>query len=184
MVYKNAFKSKMPNFSDAQFTEIMGATQQYFIKGGNYRSETNGTFLLWQVYLHKDNKLYIKMTTSDYLFWTDAGIAKDEVVKIEVNKKVATVFGHECDEIMITTRNGTSKFYYNTGVLQVDATLYGKHKYQGWNEYLAKANALPLKIVIDNDKFSMEGTVTEIIPSQIDDKIFLLPADELKESPF
>ena len=41
IVYQNSYKSKISNVTDAQFGSMMGTTQEYFIKKGNYR-ETNG----------------------------------------------------------------------------------------------------------------------------------------------
>ena len=31
-----------------------GTTQEYYIKGGNYKSVTNGTLVQWQLYIEKD----------------------------------------------------------------------------------------------------------------------------------
>lgn len=49
IVYQNSIKSKVPSISDAQLAQMMGTKQDFFIKKGSYRSETNGTFVLWQV---------------------------------------------------------------------------------------------------------------------------------------
>jgi len=183
--YRNSYRSKLPNISDAQFTEMMGATQQYFVKGGNYRSETNGSFFQWQMYLNSENKVYSKLSTSEVILWNDAGENKDALVKVEVNKKVATVLDHVCDEVVVTTSSGVYKFYFNSGVLKVDGSLYGKHKFLYWNEYLAKANAFPLKVIFDDAKFSFESVVTGITPLKIDDKIFELPPGaEFQKNPY
>lgn len=47
IVYKNSYKSKMPNMTDEQFTTMMGSTQEYFIKNGDYKSVANGSFFQW-----------------------------------------------------------------------------------------------------------------------------------------
>ena len=67
LVYRNDYKSKLPNATSEQFNSMMGTTMEYFIKGGNYRSSTNGTFFQWQIYINKDNKLYNKMSNSPKL---------------------------------------------------------------------------------------------------------------------
>ena len=64
IVYKNTYTSKMPTIPDQQFTAMMGSTQDYIFKEGNYKSSTNGTFFQWQLYIHKENKLYNKMANS------------------------------------------------------------------------------------------------------------------------
>jgi hypothetical protein len=57
VVYHNTYKSKIASFNDQQLTSMMGNTQDWYIKDGDYRSETNGTFAKWQLYINKDNKL-------------------------------------------------------------------------------------------------------------------------------
>ncbi|HEY9195061.1 MAG TPA: hypothetical protein VIM77_02310, partial [Mucilaginibacter sp.] len=69
IIYNNTIKSKVPNISDEQFTTMMGSIQNYYVKGGDYRSELNGTLLQWQLYINKDNKLYTKMSNSTAALW-------------------------------------------------------------------------------------------------------------------
>ncbi len=57
IVYSNSYISKNPKMSDQQWTTMMGSTQTYLIKGGDYKSVTNGTLLQWQLYINKENKL-------------------------------------------------------------------------------------------------------------------------------
>jgi hypothetical protein len=183
IVYRNSFKSKIPGLTDAQFTEMIGTTQDYFIKGGDYRSTTNGTFFQWQVYLNKDNKLYSKVTNSPVVLWNDCAENPDAMVKAELNRKVATILGYECDELVLTTKNGVQKFYFSSKV-SVDGKLFENHKYQNWNEVLARANAMPLKMILDNAQFS-KGIATEVVPMKLEDKLFELPADaQLQKSPY
>ena len=35
--------------TDQQWLSMMGGTQEYYIKGGNYKSVTNGTLMQWQI---------------------------------------------------------------------------------------------------------------------------------------
>ena len=67
IIYQLTYKSKMPSVTDAQFSSMMGNTQNYYIKGGDYKSETNGSFILSQLYINKDNKLYNKFSNSGAL---------------------------------------------------------------------------------------------------------------------
>ncbi len=60
-----------------------------------------GTFMQWQLYVQKENKLYTKLSTTSAIYWDDAGENDDPIIKVEVNKKVATIFGYECDEVVI-----------------------------------------------------------------------------------
>jgi len=47
---------------------MMGSTQEYLIKGGDYKSIANGTLVQWQLFINKDNKLYNKMSNSETAF--------------------------------------------------------------------------------------------------------------------
>ena len=37
IVYKNTYKSKLPNVTSEQFTTMIGSTQEYFIENGDYK---------------------------------------------------------------------------------------------------------------------------------------------------
>src|SRR6188768_1458034 len=85
IVYANVYKSKIPNVTDDQFTTMMGNSQDYFFKDGDYKSVINGTLLQWQLYVNKDNKLYTKMASSPAALWNDGAVNTDEVIKTELN---------------------------------------------------------------------------------------------------
>ncbi len=184
VIYQNAFKSKIPVLADQQLSAMMGNTQHYFIKGGNYKSESNGTFVVWQLYINADNKIYNKFASSESILWNDAAINKDSVINVEINRDVTEVAGYKCDELVMTCKSGIQKYYFNAGLV-VDNKLYAKHAAGNWSVYLAKANALPLKIIIDNDKLTMISIATEVIPSKLDASKFTLPAGiKVEKSPF
>ena len=88
--------------TDHQWTSVMGSTQEYLIKGSDYKSIANGTLVQWQLYINKDNKLYNKMSNSETAFWNDASVQGDEVLKVEVNKGVTEILGYKCDEVILT----------------------------------------------------------------------------------
>jgi len=184
IVYENKYTSKIPNLTDQQFNSMMGSTQEYFIKGGNYKSVTNGTFMQWQLYINKDNKLYNKMANSPILLWNDGLVNPDEVLKSEINKNVIEILGHQCDELILTCKSGVQKYYFSSK-LKVDPKLYENHKFGNWNEYISKSGALPLKVIIDSPQFTLESIAKEIKPSNLDDKLFELPADsKVQKSPY
>src|SRR5262249_10946839 len=128
IIYKNTYKSKMPNVTDEQFTTMMGSTQEYFIKNGDYKSLANGSFFQWQLYVNKDNKLYSKMANSEALFWNDGATNPDEVLKAEINKGVIEILGYRCDELILTCKSGTQKYYFSSK-LSADAKLFINHKF-------------------------------------------------------
>jgi len=184
LVYKNEYKSKTPNATSEQFSSMMGTTQEYFIKGGNYKSSTNGTFLQWQLYINKDNKLYNKTANSPIILWNDGATNSDEVVKAEINKEVIEILGHKCDELVLTCNSGVQKYYFSSK-LKVDPKLFEKHKFGNWNEIISRTNSLPLKMIIDSPQFTLECIATEIVPMKLDDKLFELPAaSKVEKSPY
>ena len=184
ITYANTYKSKNTKIPDQQWTTMLGSTQEYFIKEGEYKSITNGTFVQWQQYSNKDNKLYTKMANTETLLWNDGSIQGDEVLKVEVNKKVTEILGYKCDEVILTCKSGVQKYYFNSK-LSVKTKLFVNHKFGNWFDYLSKSNALPLKSIIDTAQFTMESTATEVKPSKLDAKMFELPAGvQTAKSPY
>jgi hypothetical protein len=182
--YANTYKSKNPKMTDQQWTSMMGSTQEYLIKGGDYKSIANGTLVQWQLYINKDNKLYNKMSNSETAFWNDASVQGDEVLKVEVNKGVTEILGYKCDEVIFTCKSGLQKYYFNSK-LSVDTKLFANHKFGNWFDYLSKSNSLPLKSVIETAQFTMESVATEVKPMKLDTKILELPAGiKTEKSPY
>ena len=184
IVYKNTYKSKMPNVTDEQFTIMMGSTQEYFIKSGDYKSVANGSFFQWQLYVNKDNKLYSKMANSETLLWNDGATNPDEILKTEVNKGVTEILGYKCDELVLTCKSGIQKYYFNT-MLSVDTKLFANHKFGNWYDFLSKSNSLPLKSIVDNGQFTLESVAIEIKEMKLDKTLFELKADvKTMKSPY
>lgn len=182
--YTNTYKSKNPKMTDQQWTSMMGSTQEYLIKGGDYKSIANGTLVQWQLYINKDNKLYNKMSNSETTFWNDASVQGDEILKIEINKGVTEVLGYKCDEVILTCKSGVQKYYFNSN-LSVDTKLFANHKFGNWFDYLSKSNSLPLKSVIETAHFTLESVATEVKPMKLDTKTFELPAGiKTEKSPY
>lgn len=183
IAYSNVYKSKKWAMSDEKLNTMMGTRQEFYVKGGDYKSITNGTFQ-WTHYINKENKIYVKILDNETIYWNDANKQDDKILKIEVNKNVIEILGYKCDEVIITTDSGTLKYYFNS-IAAVDSKLFVNHKFGDWYDYLNAANAWPLKIVIDNDKFSLVSIATEIKEMKLDSKAFLLPANCItKKNPF
>jgi hypothetical protein len=182
--YTNSYKSKNPKMTDQQWTSMMGSTQEYLIKGGDYKSIANGTLVQWQIYINKDNKLYNKMSNSETALWNDASIQGDEILKVEVNKGVTEILGYKCDEVILTCKSGVQKYYFNSK-LSVDTKLFVNHKFGNWFDYLSKSNSLPLKSIIESAQFTMESVATEVKPMKLDTKTFELPTGtKTEKSPY
>ena len=72
------------------------------------------------------------------------------------------------------TKNGTSKYYFSPG-LALDAQLFKNHTFGNWYLELSYMNAVPLKIISEGEMYITERTAVEILPMNLDPKIFELP---------
>lgn len=182
--YSSTYKSNNPQMTDQQWSSMLGSTQEYSIKGTNYKTIANGSLLQWQLYLGKDNKSYTKMASSEVVYWKDASIQDDEVLKAEIHKNATEILGYKCDELILTCKSGVQKYYFNAKIA-VNPNSFSKHKFGNWSDYLSKSNALPLKLVIETAQFTIESTATAVEPMQINSIDFELPTGiKTAKSPF
>lgn len=184
ITYSNFYQSKMSNVSDEQLSQMMGSKQDFYIKGGKYKSIVNGTSLEFLLYLPESNKLYTKMPNSDVLLWSGASKNNDEILSTVVNKNADTVLGFVCDVVIFKCKSGIQKYYFNSK-FSVDAKVYALHKAANWAAFLSIAGALPLKMILETEQFVFEGTAISYKQESIADEIFKLPSDtKMMESPY
>ena len=180
IIYVIKFKSKTTKMSSEQWDAMMGTSQEYFIKDGNYKSVTNGAMFQWQLYNNKENKIYSKLSTEDKVYWVDCGMKDDAIIKSKINKGVKEILENTCDELILNCKSGVQKYYYSSA-FPADANLFKNHKYGNWYDYLLKAHALPLKSIIETDQFIMESIAIKILPLGLDDNLFQLPKGVIVE---
>jgi hypothetical protein len=170
--------------SDEQLSAALGATTNYFIKGGDYKSEMNGKVMVWQIYQNKENKLYNKMSTVKTIYWNDGAENKDKVLKSEFQKDATTILGYKCDKLVLKCTSGTQTYFFSSQ-LGLDASVFAKHKFGNWADYVAAAKAVPLKMVVETDEFTMESEATAVKPMKLPANTFELPDDaKTEKSPF
>ena len=176
IVYSNIYKSKTAGLSNEQLTSMMGNTNIYYIKNGNYKSETNGSFAQWQLYVNSENKLYSKLANSEAILWNDGSNNIDQVLSSEIHKNATVILGYTCDELILKCKSGEQQYYY-TSKLPVNAQLYEKHLFGNWYFYLKIAGAIPLKMIINNPQLTIESIATKVEKDALPDNFFLLPAN-------
>jgi hypothetical protein len=154
----------------------MGAKQDYFIKDGNYKSISNGAYWSWQIYIGRENKLYNKIGNSDVILWIDGANRSEQIVETTVNREATEILGHKLDEAVFTLKNGSEKYYFSSR-LSVDPSLYSRHLYGNWYDYLKVAKAVPLKMIVETPEFVMTSTAIEIKPMKLAETEFQLPKD-------
>lgn len=183
--YSNTYKSKKWGVSDDYFKKMFGTKQDFYIKDSNYKAITNGT-LQWTLYINKNNKLYSYNMDKETVYWTDATEqdSDDIVTNMEINKKVTTILGYECDEVILTSKSGTTTYYYSSQIV-ADAKLYSNHKAGNWYDFVKATNSLPLKTIVDGKYFYMESVAIAVKVLKLDAKAFSVPANsKVKKNPF
>jgi hypothetical protein len=175
IVYQNSYTSKLAQLTDAQFNAMMGTTQEYFIKAGNYKSVTNGTYLQMQLYIQADNKLYNKLATSDTVYWMDGKKDNDPIIRYEILKDEQEVLGVKCNVIVVESKSGKTTYYFNSKYA-VDPNLYRDHKFGNWSFLMEKTKSLPLKFVVDNAQFKLVSVAIEAKEEKLDPTLFKLPS--------
>jgi hypothetical protein len=176
VIYKNSFKSKSAGLKDEQLDTMFGNIQDYYIKGSDYKSVSNGTFLQAQLYISKENKFLSKTANADTFQSIDASINQDEILKTELQKGILEVLGYPCDELILTCKSGIQKYYFNSK-LPIEAEQFKGHQYANWYAYLKLSGALPLKMIIDNQQFHLESQAIEVLPMVLVPDEFQLAAD-------
>jgi hypothetical protein len=171
VIYRNTVTSKMAGVSDSTMAAMIGDEESYFIKGGFYQSITNGRGFSIQQYDHRNNRLYFKNPDIDTLYWLDAGKTAEKPVSYEIREDAEVVLGKHCDALVVQTDGGTTVFYYSPRY-PLDAAMFMKHQYGGWAFYVSKAGCLPLKTVIDNERFHLESVATEVLELDLKDSFF------------
>ena len=181
IVYSTTLQSKVSGVTDEQLSAMMGKTQQYFIKGGEYFSTADGTFFQWQRYISKENKYYLKYANSENAYWYDGAINRNPDTLLSQNKAALQVLDYTCDELVFKTKDGIHKYYF-TSKVPLDSKLFKAHQYGNLYNFLQYANAVPLKEIIIGKEFNMELVATEVSPQVLDSKLFIMPA-EVKSQP-
>ena len=116
------------------------------------------------------------MSNSETILWIDGSVNPDSIIKVQLNKGVTEILGYKCDELILTCKSGTQKYYFNTK-LSVDTKLFANHKFGNWYDFLSKSNSLPLKAIVDNGQFTLESVATEVKEMKLDKIFFELPAN-------
>lgn len=174
ITYANSYKSKIPQLKDQQLGAMMGTIQDYYIKGADYKSVINGTFVKMQLYRSDENRSYGLTAKSDSLYWEDYSKNKDVAIKYEIERGKETIMGMICDVIIVYTSKSKTYYYYNNKYA-VSPGLFTKHEYGNWYYIISKTKALPLKTIYEDDQLVLTSTAVNIIPMQLGDNIFAIP---------
>ncbi|PQJ10350.1 hypothetical protein CJD36_010255 [Flavipsychrobacter stenotrophus] len=171
IVYKNTYNSRIPNVTAEQLATAAGATEEYYIKGNNYKIVLDGTYMKGVTYIGAENKAFTSLGISDSLYWQDYSTYTDTPIKYEIKKDAAYVMGLLCDVIIITTQKSKISCYYNTKYA-VNPELYKHHIDGHWYYIISKTNALPLKTITENQMLTIINTAVSVTPEKLNNKLF------------
>jgi hypothetical protein len=184
IIYQNTYQSNLPNVNNDQFTAMMGTRYEYLIKGGDYKSSSNGSMIQWQLYINKDNKFYLKMSNSETIFWNYGNINPDSILSVELNKGVTEILGYMCDEVIFTCKSGVQKYYFNQKIA-VDISLFQNHLFGNWYDFLKVSKSHPLKSIVETPQFTITSEAIAIEEMNLDAKVFQLPENaKTAKSPY
>jgi hypothetical protein len=178
IVYQTIYTSKMTGVADSRIANAMGDRNEFYVQNGNYKNITNGTVFHWQLYLHADNRLYEQMSNSGAILWVDGMKDKDTVYHSAIRFGAETILGYLCNELTLFCRTGIQKYYF-TDKFPADGRLFARHRYGNYADYMSRANAIPLKFIIDTKEFKVESTAVLIKPGHLDTALFTLPPGAL-----
>lgn len=182
ITYQNTYTSNTPDATSEQFNYIMGTTQEYYIKGNQYKSVTDGMLSQWQLYVPSENRLYSKLTVSDTLLWSDCSNNLNEAVSYELEKDQAEILGYNCDALVVGTKMGKATYYFSNRI-KVDPKLYEDHKYGNWTLLTGQTRSLPLKIEMETPRFNLINVAIEVKEMELEDNFFNLPDAPSMKSP-
>ena len=171
IVYQNSYKSKSETKSE-YLSQLFGNTHTYQIKNGNYKLDSNGTLLQWQIYIMQENKLFTKLAASEKIGIKDL-IKEFNVVKdVKVNRKSTEILNHMCDEFIVRCENSTQKYYIDSS-LNFNPEVFKTSTFNHRFSFLSKNKIFPLKMIIEDETSICESTEVELKAEKIDESIFI-----------
>lgn len=174
IIYQVTYESKMPNVTDEQLTAFMGASHEYYIKGGDYMMLSDGEYFQSLLYVSDENRLYVKTAESDTLFWMDGSFEENKVESFRVLDEEQEVMGVQCNVIEVTKSTGKSVYCFNEQY-KVDPDLYMNHSFEGLNFVLQKTKSLLLKMISEGEEYTRISIATTVESLKLDNSLFQLP---------
>lgn len=178
VVYQLSYTSKIKNITNERMANAMGDRSEYFIRGGDYKTVSNGTIFQWQLYRNQENRLYNKTLQSTAILYAEGESNTDTVFNTSLIFGAATILGYSCDEVVLYCRSGTQRYFFNAA-FGVDSELFRHHRYGNWYDYISRAHAVPLKYIVDTPQFIVEATAVQVKQSVLDASFFALPEGAL-----
>ncbi len=182
IIYDMKMEDKSNEMTPEQMKMFMGSEQTYTVKDQMYMTEMNGLLKMKQYYLGTDT-MYLLIAGVPNLSWIDVSYEEDEIMDYKIDKAAKTINGINCDLMTITSKEGTSTYYYNSDLIKIDPASYANHKYGFWDFFVAKTHTLPLSGTVDDKDVKIEINLKDIKRMPISEREFKLPNLPRVESP-
>lgn len=168
-----------------QFGEKGYVLQKYFYKKGNYISEIEaGEEKGFQAYNSKDGLLYSWQGKADTAITINSRKYMDELIEIIDLEETDTILEIPCKSIIVKSKMGQMKLWYNSDYLRMDSKFYEGHIYGHWEQILKKIGCLPLKMEQKGFMVHIVQTAVKFKEMTIDNKKFEIPPfKEVIENP-
>jgi hypothetical protein len=159
-----------------QFGERGYMIQTYYYKGKNYISELDaGMQSGFQCYNPKDKLLYSWQVNNDTAITVDSRKYMDEVIEIMSSNETETILNIPCKVLILKSKMGSMKVWYNSEHFKTDPKLYKGHKYGHWEAMLNEIKCLPIKVEQTGFMTHVVQTATEYKETVVAEDKFKLP---------
>ncbi len=153
-------------------------------KKGNYYTLQNSKPKSWTIYKADSGKIYTMQDgeSKDICTVLDATIDMESKMTgtMPTVMKLDTTFLNNnlpCFIVRVKWKSGTYDYYYDSTKLIVNPSLFEKHTYDGWAEFLKISKSLPFKIVkTTKGIMSISMTLVSTKNEAINDKLFSIPS--------
>ena len=160
----------------AVFGEKGYMTSNYYYKEANYVSEIEaGKELGFQLYNPKDGLIYSWQKGTLTAVTLDSKKNMDGFVEFVDSEETETVMDIPCQVIIIKSKLGEMKIWYNSDHFKVDPSLFTGHVYGHYEKMLEKTGSLPIKTEVKGLAGHIIMTMIDFKKETVDDSKFVLP---------
>lgn len=148
-------------------------------KGSNYINVLNSVVTTKTIYKADSNKLFTFADSICMIMSADDSnleeAFKKGTPKVFKRDTSVEINGKKCNVVRVEWKKDYIEYFYNENTYPMEGSLYKQHKQDGWGDYLAIANALPLKIVKTSSGTYTTLTLVKAEPKTVSDTLFAIP---------
>jgi hypothetical protein len=164
--------------------KFAGSQSEFYFKNGNYKQIFNGEYMKMNIRKMKENRVYVKYSVNDTLFWWDGSIKNEAVVSSGIKDTSMKILKYKCKVFEITSNRlsgqpHSNRKYFFSPELSIDPEWYNHCEYGSENLKFSAMKALPLKIVFETGDGIMIMTAIKVTRKKLEDSFFDLPENTI-----